>query len=177
MKTNSAPSRYRYCISRRSTLATSTLTPALKVRSTTLPDMMFKVDDLARHDVLQLGAHEGAALARLDMLELDNGPELPVEVQRHAVLQVVRGGHVSVSRLKNEKFSRRSREEARPVGPHDKNVLDPDAAPAGQVDTRLDGDWNPTGQFTRSGVPDRRRLVHLEPDAVPQPVLEVVAVP
>src|SRR6476660_5099336 len=41
MKTKSLPSRYRYCISRRSTLATSTLTPALKVRSTTLPDRTF----------------------------------------------------------------------------------------------------------------------------------------
>src|SRR5690348_14184687 len=41
MKTKSEPSRYRYCISRRSTVATSTLTPALKVRSTTLPDSTF----------------------------------------------------------------------------------------------------------------------------------------
>src|SRR6185437_13208733 len=41
MKTNSSPSRYRYCISRLSTLATSTLTPALNVRSTTLPDITF----------------------------------------------------------------------------------------------------------------------------------------
>src|SRR5216683_67877 len=41
MKTNSAPSRYRYCISRLSTLATSTLTPALNVLSTTLPERMF----------------------------------------------------------------------------------------------------------------------------------------
>ena len=37
MKTKSVPSRYRYCISRLSTLATSTFTPALKVLSTTLP--------------------------------------------------------------------------------------------------------------------------------------------
>src|SRR5215471_5348549 len=41
MKTKSSPSRYRYCISRRSTVATSTLTPSLKVRSTTLPDRTF----------------------------------------------------------------------------------------------------------------------------------------
>src|SRR5579859_3542001 len=41
MNTKSAPSRYRYCISRRSMVATSTLTPALKVRSTTLPDITF----------------------------------------------------------------------------------------------------------------------------------------
>src|SRR5216683_4331025 len=41
MKTNSSPSRYRYCISRLSTFATSTLTPALNVRSTTLPLITF----------------------------------------------------------------------------------------------------------------------------------------
>src|SRR5215469_620251 len=41
MKTKSSPSRYRYCISRLSTLATSTRTPALNVRSTTLPDSTF----------------------------------------------------------------------------------------------------------------------------------------
>jgi hypothetical protein len=48
-----------------------------------------------------------------------------------------------LSRSKDEKFSRSSREQARSVGPHDENVLDPDATPAGQVNTRLDGDWNP----------------------------------
>src|ERR1700752_1785351 len=41
MNTKSSPSRYRYCISRLSTLATSTLMPALKVLSTTLPDITF----------------------------------------------------------------------------------------------------------------------------------------
>src|ERR1700750_3439679 len=143
MKTKSPPSRYRYCISRRSTLATSTLTPALKVRSTTLHDRMF------------------FSLVRTKAAPLPGFAWLPL----------------SFSRLKNEKFSRRRREEARPVGPHDQHVLNPDTAPAGQVDTWLDGDRNPACEFTRSAVPDHRRLVHLEPDAMPQSVLEVVAVP
>src|SRR4051794_10109953 len=38
MKTKSSPSLYRYCMSRLSTFAVSTLVPALKVLSTTLPD-------------------------------------------------------------------------------------------------------------------------------------------
>src|SRR6478735_4383102 len=38
MKTKPVPSWYRYCISRRSTLAVSTLVSELNVRSTTLPD-------------------------------------------------------------------------------------------------------------------------------------------
>src|SRR5919107_657196 len=41
MNTKSSPSLYEYCISRLSTLATSTLVPALKVLSTTLPDRTF----------------------------------------------------------------------------------------------------------------------------------------
>src|SRR5260370_3358477 len=41
MNTKSSPSRYRYCICRLSTLATSTFMPALNVRSTTLPDSTF----------------------------------------------------------------------------------------------------------------------------------------
>src|SRR5207247_1949590 len=36
-----SPSAYRYCIVRLSTVAVSTLVPALKVRSTTLPDSTF----------------------------------------------------------------------------------------------------------------------------------------
>ena len=41
MKTKSSPSMYRYWKSRRSTLAVSTLMPALNVLSTTLPDSTF----------------------------------------------------------------------------------------------------------------------------------------
>src|SRR3954451_5803060 len=41
MKTKSSPSEYRYCISRRSTVAVSTLVPALNVRSTTWPVSTF----------------------------------------------------------------------------------------------------------------------------------------
>ena len=49
------------------------------------------VDDGAGADVLQLGADEGAALARLHVLELDDGEEPLGEVEGHAVLQVVGG--------------------------------------------------------------------------------------
>src|SRR5450756_826618 len=41
MNTKSSPSLYRYCMSRLSTLAVSTFTPALNVRSTTLPESTF----------------------------------------------------------------------------------------------------------------------------------------
>src|SRR5437764_9065666 len=41
MNTYSSPSAYRYCIVRLSTVAVSTLVPALNVLSTTLPDSTF----------------------------------------------------------------------------------------------------------------------------------------
>ena len=49
------------------------------------------VDDGARADALQLRAHERAALARLHVLELDDAPDLPVELDVHAVLELVGG--------------------------------------------------------------------------------------
>ena len=53
------------------------------------------VDGLARLDVLQLRAHDRPALAGLVVLEPDDLPELAVEVEHHAVLQVVRRSHAS----------------------------------------------------------------------------------
>jgi hypothetical protein len=50
-----------------------------------------------KFDVLQLGPHERGALARLDVLELHDGPELAVEVENHAVLQVIGRCHARVS--------------------------------------------------------------------------------
>src|SRR5919112_3436778 len=52
------------------------------------------VDDLAGQHRLELGADEGGSLAGLDVLELHHGPELALQVQHHAVLQVVRRCHV-----------------------------------------------------------------------------------
>ena len=71
---------------RLSTLAVSTLVPALKVLSTVLPDSTF----------FSLVRTNGRTLAGLDVLELDDRPELAVDVENHAVLQVVRGCHTRV---------------------------------------------------------------------------------
>src|ERR1700685_1949963 len=133
MKTKSVPSRNRYCISRRSTLGTSTLTPALKVRSTTLPDMMF----------FSLVRTKAGPLPGLTCWNSTTLHRLP---SRFSVMPFFRSVVVvtlRLSRSKDDKFSRNSRDQARSVGPHDENVLNPDATPAGQVNTRLDGDWNP----------------------------------
>ena len=49
------------------------------------------VEDVARADVAQLGAHERTALARLDVLELDDLEQAVVELERDPGLQVVGG--------------------------------------------------------------------------------------
>ena len=49
------------------------------------------VDDGARAEVLELRAHEGAALARLHVLELDDAPDIAVHLDVHAVPELVRG--------------------------------------------------------------------------------------
>src|ERR1700733_1155168 len=121
MKTKSEPSRYRYCISRRSTLATSTLTPALKVRSTTLPEVMFF--SLVR-----------TKAGPLPGLTCWNSTTVHSPWSRFKVMPFFRSLVVAtfqVSRSKDEKISRRRREQARPVSSHDQDVLDPDSALAG----------------------------------------------
>ena len=57
------------------------------------PGVEGAVNYFSGEHVLQSSAHEGPALAGLDVLELDNGPQLAVEVEDQAVLQVVRGCH------------------------------------------------------------------------------------
>src|SRR3954454_21974608 len=51
------------------------------------------VDDLPREHVLQRGPHERATLAGLDVLAVGHRPELTVQVEDDAVLQVVGGRH------------------------------------------------------------------------------------
>jgi acetyl-CoA carboxylase biotin carboxyl carrier protein len=49
------------------------------------------VDDPAEPHVLELGPHEGAALARLDVLEVDDRVRRPVEVDLEPLLELRRG--------------------------------------------------------------------------------------
>src|SRR5665647_2323446 len=51
------------------------------------------VDDLAAQHVLELRAYDRVALARLVVLEPDDAPQLTVEVEHHAVLEIVGRSH------------------------------------------------------------------------------------
>src|ERR1700748_457314 len=167
MKTQSSPSRYRYCISRLSTLATSTLMPALKVLSTTFPDNTF----------FSLVRTKAGPLPGLTCWNSTTFQSCP---SRFSVMPFFRSLVLATRRLQlqDQQFpGGRSQESGSVARRHDQYVLDPDAAQCGQVDTRLDGDRNPVRQFTRSPVPQHRRLVDLQAHAVPEAVLEVRGVP
>src|ERR1700757_4561202 len=163
MNTKSSPSRYRYCISRLSTLATSTLMPALKVLSTTFPDNTF----------FSLVRTKAGPLPGLTCWNSTTFQSCP---SRFSVMPFFRSLVLATRRLQlqDQQFPGGRSQKSGPVPRrHQQHVLDPDAALPGQIDTRLDGDGNPARQFTRSPVSQHRCLVDLQPDSVPETVLEV----
>src|SRR5580692_2731758 len=170
MNTKSSPSRNRYCISRLSTFATSTLMPALNVLSTTLPDSTF-------FSLVRTKAGPLPGLTCWNSTTFQSWPS------RFRVMPFFRSFVLATDRLhlrhlKDQQFpGGRSQDSGSVARRHDQYVLDPDAAQSGQVDTRLDGDRNPIAQLTRSSVPKHRSLVDLEADAVPEAVLEMPGMP
>src|ERR1700735_3296320 len=167
MKTKSSPSRYRYCMSRLSTLATSTLMPALNVLSTTLPDITF----------FSLVRTKAGPLPGFTCWNSTTFHSCP---SRFSVMPFFRSLVLATRRPQfqdQQSPGGRSEESASVPRRHHQDVLDADAAAGGQVYTWLDGDWNPIAQFTRSPVPQHRCLVDLQADSVPEAMLEVPGVP
>ena len=100
--------------------------PARKVRSTTAP----------RVERLQLRPHERAALAGLDVLEVDDAPGLPVELDVHPVAELVGGddlGHRPRQLARTTvRVLRERRQQLDAVVADDGEVLDPHAAEPGR---------------------------------------------
>src|SRR6201995_257046 len=148
MKTKSSPSRYRYCMSRLSTLAMSTLMPAVKVLSTPLPAITF-------FSLVRTKAGPLPGLTCWNSTTFHSWPS------RFSVMPFFRSLVLATRRLQlqDQQFpGGRSQESGSVPRRHDQHVLDADAAFTGQIDTRLDGDGNPVRQFTRSPVPEQRCL-------------------
>src|SRR4051794_16061116 len=145
MKMKSAPSRYRKVMSRRSTFAVSTLVPALKVLSTTLPVMTF-------FSVVRTKAPPLPGLTCWNSVTVQRLPSIRstrpffrsfVVATGRSLLRFGSGpGHEVPGAL---------REGHGPVVGDDQRVLDPDPAPPGQVDPRLDGDRHPRLQGSGRG--------------------------
>src|ERR1700760_1961704 len=164
-------------MSRLSTLATSTLTPALNVRSTTLPVITF----------LSLERTKAPPLPGFTCWNSTTVHRLP---SMFRVMPFLRSLLVATSAVsayarrtrpsQGEKFFGGPGEDLRctvgRTGPNDQYVLDPDTALAGQINTGLDGYRNTILKLTRTSVPDHRCFVDFQPDPVPQSVPEVLTV-
>src|SRR5215472_2054590 len=173
MKTKSSPSRYRYCISRLSTLATSTRTPALNVRSTTLPDSTF-------FSLVRTKAPPLPGLTCWNSTTVQSAPSML------SVMPFLRSLVVATSCLlgtsgtaappsQHEEFLGGRDEHFWPCRADHEGVLDPDAALAGEVNPGLDSDRNPIFESTCPAGSEHRRFVHLQPDSVTEAVTEMVA--
>ncbi len=88
------------------------------------------------------------------MLELDDAPDLPVELDVHAVLELVgrdRFGQSGASLVEGHQFLCEPAQHLGAVFGHDDEVLDPHSAEAGEVDPRLDGDDVAGDELPRRG--------------------------
>src|SRR5215472_5657997 len=185
MKTNSSPSRYRYCISRLSTLATSTLTPALNVRSTTLPDITF-------FSLVRTNAPPLPGLTCWNSTTLQSWPSMfkVMPFLRSFVVATVvaspadgrvplRPGPVGLwTRLKDEQFpgnggERLSRSRRPGTRADNERVLDSDTARTRQVNSGFDGDRDPVRQCTGLVLPEPRRLMDHKSNAMPKTMGEI----
>ena len=147
----------------RSTIASPTFTPALKVRSTTAP--VFTLRSFVRTKAPPL-----PGFTCWNSIDLE---QRAVELEGHAVLEVVRGNaHAALSSL----TARSGRgwtvaEHPAPVVGHLDHVLDADAAEPGHVDAGLDRDDRAGRQRVLVELAtEPRTLVDLEPDAVAEAV-------
>src|SRR5215207_2513719 len=169
MKTKSSPSRYRNVIPRLSTVAVSTFVPALKVRSTTLPDSTF-------FSVVRTKAPPLPGLTCWNWTTAQSWPS------RSSTMPFLRSLVVATSataprRSKDHEVLGGGGQEVRlgAVADHE-GVLDPDSAAPGEIDPWLDGDGHPIGQCTGAEGAQRRCLVDLQADAVAETVQEGLAV-
>src|SRR5215469_11555437 len=181
MNTKSSPSRYRYCISRLSTFATSTRTPALNVLSTTFPDNTF-------FSFVRTKAPPLPGLTCWKSTTLQSAPSM-LSVMPFLRSFVVATGSLlhangtAVPESQDEQFLGGRGEYlwwsrlVRAASTDDEGVLDPDSALAGQIDPRLDGDGNPICKSTCPAARHQRRFVHLKANPVAQAMTEMAAMP
>src|SRR6266568_1388467 len=187
MKTYCWPSRYRYCISRLSMIACSSFSSARYVRSSTAPVRTFF--SFVRTNAPPLpgftcwkSTTPQSWPSRLSVMPFFRSFVVAKSVASPAWGPMVPGPEGRrASWLKDEQLPGYRGEQLAgdraSAGAHHEGVLDPDTTPARQVDAGLDGDGNSGRQSTRPGIPDHRRLVDLQANAVAGAVTEMPAVP
>src|SRR6266576_1100561 len=124
MSTRSSPSRYRYCMSFRSTMASPTFTPALNVRSSTAPVFRFR-------SFVRTNAPPLPGFTCWNSTTWNRVPS------RSRVIPLLRSLVETLIALQDHQVLRGARDDPAPVGRHLDHVLDADAAQASHVDPRL----------------------------------------
>src|SRR3954452_13619052 len=160
MKTKSSPSEYRYCISRRSTVAVSTLVPALNVRSTTWPVSTF-------FSLVRTNAPPLPGLTCWNSTTFHSTPS------RSSVMPFFRSLVVAtaVVLLDLDQLAGGLGERVGAARADQHGVLDADPASTREVDAGLDGHRYAVGEsIRRRPGHEERRLVDLQADPVAQTV-------
>src|SRR5882757_84270 len=183
INTKSSPSLYRYCISRRSTLAVSTFTPALKVLSTTLPESTF-------FSFVRTNAGPLPGLTCWNSTTDQSTPSMLstspffrsfVVATRLFLLRLHQiGQRTRITRadsVQDQQFLGGQGQQLRPVDAHHQGVLDAHPTLAGQVHTGFHGHRAAGRQRPGSGRGNQWRFMDLQTDAVPEPVPAVLPVP
>src|SRR6478736_8578520 len=166
MNTYSPPSAYRYCIDLRSTIASPTFTPALKVFSTTAP-------------VLTLRSFERTKAPPLPGFTCWNSTTWNKVPSRSRVIPFFRSFVDTLTRGPSQldPVARGDPDDHASILANLHHVLDPDPADPGEVDPGFDRDHGAFGKLVLLGRSEPRLLVDLEADPVTQAVDEVVPVP
>src|SRR6478609_4344723 len=171
-------------MSRLSTVAVSTLTPALNVLSTTLPDSTF-------FSVVRTNAGPLPGLTCWNSVMVQSWPsrlstrpflkslvEAMIRMYCPSVsCHVDPGAARPAAGSERQEFLGGQREDLVPVRANHSAVLDAYAAPARQVDPRLDGDAHVRIHDSRGGGRQERIFVDHQTDPVAQPVTELLGVP
>src|SRR5690606_35450880 len=124
------------------------------------------------------------ALARLDVQEVDDAVHAVVQANGEASAKIVDGNHAENLLAESRGLRRQAdqflggfRENAAAILLHHHQILDADAAAAGQIHAGLDAAHHAGLQHHPSPRAEARDLlVHVQPDAVTQAVAEKVAV-
>src|SRR5215217_4493700 len=170
MKTKSVPSLYRYVIDRLSTVAVSTLVPALKVRSTTFPDSTF-------FSVVRTKAPPLPGLTCWNWTTDHSWPSRSSTRPFFRSLVVATSATSPRGSQDDEVLGGGGEQVGLRAVADDERVLDADAPAPREVDPRLDSDGHPIGQCTGGHRAQCRRLVDLQADAVAEAVRELLRAP
>src|ERR1041385_7557742 len=153
MNTKSSPSRYRNCMSLRSTMASPTLTPALKVRSITAPVLTFR-------SFVRTNAPPFPGFTCWNSMTWKRLPSRSRVIPRfRSLVDTLMFSDVLLpaGALQHEELFGGPRDDAAPLRGDHHHVLDPHPAEPSHVHPGLHGHHRGLGQHVGGADPERGR--------------------